>query len=103
MAGERRLGELLIQQGLVTDAEVTRALARQTIQTDLTLGQILVSQRIISQQQLDTVLDAFRKRPQLGDVLIRHGAITREQLDHALATQRKTRGTLGQILIKLRY
>jgi type IV pilus assembly protein PilB len=103
MSGERRLGELLIQQGLVTEPQVTRALARQKIQSDLTLGQILVSQQVITQQQLDTVLDRFRKRPQLGDVLVRHGSITREQLDHALATQKKTRGTLGQILIKLRY
>jgi len=103
MSGEGRLGELLVQQGLVTEGEVARALARQKIHTDLRLGQILVRQRLITQQQLAAVLDAFRKRPQLGDVLVRHGTITRDQLDHALAMQKKTRGTLGQILIQLRY
>jgi len=104
MSGERRLGELLIQHGLVTGAQVTRALARQTMEGErVALGQIFVSQRLITQRQLDAVLDAFGKRPQLGDVLVRHGAITREQLDYALATQKKTLGTLGQVLIRLRY
>jgi type II secretory ATPase GspE/PulE/Tfp pilus assembly ATPase PilB-like protein len=103
MSGERRVGELLVQRGLVTEAHVIRALARQKIETDVSLGQILVRQRVITQQQLDAVLDTFGKRPQLGDVLVRHGAITRAQLDHALVTQKKTRGTLGQILIRLRY
>jgi len=103
MSGERRLGELLLQRGLVTEAQVVRALARQKVQIDATLGQILVSQGVLTQPQLDAVLDGCGKRPPLGDVLVRHGAITRAQLDHALATQKKTRGTLGQILIKLRY
>jgi type IV pilus assembly protein PilB len=39
----------------------------------------------------------------LGEVLVRHGTITREQLNHALASQKRTRGSLGQILIKLGY
>src|SRR5260221_9948925 len=104
MADESRLGEVLVREGLVTEAQLTRALARQGKQIDgAALGQIFVRQRIITQQRLNTVLDAFGKRPQLGEVLLRHGVITHEQLDHALATQRKTRGALGQILIKLRY
>src|SRR6185436_14112434 len=48
-------------------------------------------------------LDTFGKRLRLGEVLLRHGTITRAQLDHALASQRKTRGPLGQILITLGF
>ena len=104
MADESRLGDALLREGLVTEEQLTRALARQRTQIDgVALGQIFVRQRIITQQRLNTILDAFGKRPQLGEVLLRHGVITREQLDHGLATQRKTRGALGQILIKLRY
>jgi type IV pilus assembly protein PilB len=104
MAGQFRLGELLVQQGLVTEAQLTRALARQKVQGDrVTLGQIFVSQQILTQQQLDAVLDMFGKRPQLGDVLLRHGTITREQLDHARAVQKKTHAALGKTLIELRY
>jgi type II secretory ATPase GspE/PulE/Tfp pilus assembly ATPase PilB-like protein len=104
MANDFRLGELLIREGLVNDVQLARALARQKAQDNgLSLGQILVAQGCLTRQQLDSVLDTFGKRPQLGEVLVRHGAITHQQLAHALETQRKTRGTLGQILIKLRY
>jgi type IV pilus assembly protein PilB len=83
MSGEFRLGELLVQRRLVTENE------------------ILVSQKILTQQQLDSVLDTFGKRPRLGEVLLRHGTITSEQLNQALAIQAKSPGPLGQLLIKL--
>ncbi len=102
MAGEFRLGELLVQEGLVTEVQLVDALTRQRLQEKrVALGQILVSQKVVTQRQLDTVLDAFGKRPRLGDVLVRHGAITPQQLEHALATQKKTHAPLGQVLIKL--
>ena len=104
MTGEFRLGELLVQEGLVTQVQLVDALTRQRLQGKrVALGQILVSQKVVTQRQLDTVLDTFGKRPRLGDVLVRHGAITPQQLEHALATQKKTHGPLGQVLIKLGY
>ena len=104
MTTELPLGELLIQQGLVKPAELSRALALQRSQGKRdTLGRILVAQQILTQQQLDAVLETFGKRQRLGDVLVRQGAITRQQLEHALATQKGSRGSLGQVLVKLRY
>ena len=101
---ETRLGDLLIQQRLVTAAQLMRALERQRLQGGrVTLGQILVSQEILTQRQLDAVLDSSGKRLRLGDVLLRHGTISREQLEHALAKQRKTRRPLGAVLIELGY
>jgi type IV pilus assembly protein PilB len=101
---ETRLGDLLIQQRLVTPAELSRALERQRLQDGpVTLGQILVSQQILTQRQLDSVLDSSGKRLRLGDVLLRHGTISREQLERALASQRRTRRPLGAVLIELGY
>ena len=95
---------MLVQQKLVSEAQLSAALARQRMDKErVPLGQILVSQKMLTQRQLDSILDTFGKRLRLGEVLLRHGTITREQLDHALATQRKTRGPLGQILITLGY
>ena len=94
----------MVQEGLVTEVQLVDALTRQRLQEKRdALGQILVSQKVLTQGQLDTVLDTFGKRPRLGDVLVRHGAITPQQLEHALASQKKTRGPLGQVLIKLGY
>jgi type IV pilus assembly protein PilB len=104
MTTDLPLGELLIQQGLVRPAELARALALQRTDGNRdTLGRILVAQQILTQPQLDAVLDMFGKRQRLGEVLVRQGTITRPQLEHALATQKRSRGSLGQILVKLRY
>jgi type IV pilus assembly protein PilB len=104
MLGEFRLGELLVQQGLVTAAQLADALARQQTQDErIPLGQILVNQKAVTQRQLETILDAFGKRARLGEVLLRNGTITRQQLDDALAVQKKGRRPLGQTLIELEY
>ncbi len=104
MLGEFRLGELLVQQGLVTATQLTDALARQQLEEErVPLGQILVNQKIVTQRQLDSILDAFGKRERLGEVLLRNGTITRQQLEQALAVQKKGRRPLGQTLIDLGY
>jgi len=104
MLGEFRLGELLVQQGLVTATQLTEALARQQLEEErVPLGQILVNQKIVTQRQLDSILDAFGKRERLGEVLLRNGTITRQQLEQALAVQKKGRRPLGQTLIDLGY
>ena len=104
MLGEFRLGELLVQQGLVTATQLTDALARQQLEDErVPLGQILVNQKVVTQRQLDSILDAFGKRERLGEVLLRNGTITRQQLEQALAIQKKARRPLGQTLIDLGY
>jgi type IV pilus assembly protein PilB len=104
MVSEIRLGDLLLQQGLVTDPELARALDRQRVQGHReTLGQILVAQKIITPAQLEAVLDGHGKRQRLGAVLVRQGAITPQQLEQALAMQRRSRGSLGRTLIKLGF
>jgi len=104
MFNEMRLGDLLVQQGLVAEADLFRALERQRLQGHReTLGQILVAQKIITRRQLDGVLDAHGKRQRLGDVLVRQGTITPVQLEQALAMQKRSRTSLGQALIKLAF
>src|SRR3954470_5486983 len=104
MLGEVRLGELLVQQGLVTATQLQAALTWQETQAErVALGQILVNKKIITERQLETVLDTFRKRARLGEVLARNGTITRQQLEHALTVQKKARRPLGQIVIELGY
>ena len=104
MLGEFRLGELLVQQGLVSATQLTDALARQQLEDErVPLGQILVNQKVVTQRQLDSILDAFGKRERLGEVLLRNGTITRQQLEQALAVQKKGRRPLGQTLIDLGY
>src|SRR5919201_5639350 len=102
--GEFRLGELLVREGLVTEAQLSDALRWQREQQSyLPLGQILVRQEVLTRRQLKLLLERSGKRPKLGEVLIRSRIITRQQLEHALTQQKQIGGPLGQILIKLGY
>jgi type IV pilus assembly protein PilB len=104
MVSEMRLGDLLLQQGLVTETELARALERQRLQSHReTLGQILVEQKIVTPRQLEAVLDGHGKRQRLGSVLLRQGVITPQQLEQALMMQKRSRSSLGRTLIKLGF
>lgn len=65
------------------------------------LGEILVEQKVITPRQLDWALNRYRKRSRLGEILLRSGAITEDQLNFALAQQRESELRLGEILVKL--
>lgn len=99
-----RLGDLVVREGLVTPAQLRDALElQQTHQGYVPLGQVLLQQKLITQRQLNLILDSANKRLRIGEVLIRTGALTVEQLNHALTQQKKRHGPLGQILVKLGY
>jgi type II secretory ATPase GspE/PulE/Tfp pilus assembly ATPase PilB-like protein len=97
-----RIGDLLIEAGLVTETQLKEALREQSATADrLPLGELFIQQGLLTRQQLKTLLDEARKWPRLGDVLVRSGAISAEQLQSALAQQRKHKIPLGQLLVRL--
>ena len=54
----------------------------------LRLGDVLINQKLISQEQLRTALDAQKRSGRkLGRVLVENGVITEEQISEALARQ----------------
>ena len=50
-----------------------------------------------------TVRDEFKHRPKIGDILQKEGQITKFQLEEALGLQKKYKGHLGSILLRLGY
>jgi type IV pilus assembly protein PilB len=97
-----RLGDLLIEAGLVSETQLKEALREQSASPDrLPLGELFIQQRLLTREQLKKVLDDAGKWPRLGDVLVRSGAIGAEQLQSALAQQRKHKIPLGQLLVRL--
>jgi hypothetical protein len=119
----RQLGELLVAEELLTEAELEAALAEQA-RTGRLLGQIVVSNGYLSAFSLARVLSqqhgveltstkpeattAERKdspdtepgtwRP-LGRLLVELEFLTERQLERALAVQRDEHGRLGEILV----
>ncbi len=101
---QRRLGDIMIQEGLITSGQLQGALRiQETMKGAQPLGQILVDQHIITPRQLSLFLDRYSKRPRLGEVLVKSGVITSEQLAFALERQKQTGLRLGETLLQLNY
>jgi type IV pilus assembly protein PilB len=66
-----RIGELLLEQGILNQEQLTRALADQKASGQL-LGEILVSQNFIAP---GTLIDALAKELQISGVVLRHGLV----------------------------
>src|SRR5262245_5670538 len=102
--GERtgRLGELLVRDGLITDAQLEAALRLQAASRSYApIGHVLVAHGYISRKTLTMALRRYQKSVRLGEVLLKAGYITTAQLDEALEHQRGTPLRLGQMLVRL--
>ncbi len=99
-----RLGELLVDEALITPDQLAEALRVQsTLATYTPLGQILMMRGWLTRTQLTNLLRRHRKRARLGDLLVRAKRITPEQLQTALARQQQIRQPLGRTLMALGY
>ena len=99
-----RLGELLLAEGLLTATQLEEALRLQgTPDGYAPLGHILIAQKIITRDQLLSVLERHRRSSKLGDILLKSREINRGQLETALAEQLRTKQPLGEVLLRLGY
>jgi murein DD-endopeptidase MepM/ murein hydrolase activator NlpD len=69
-----RVGEVLIQKGLITKDELTQALVTQR-QTQLKLGEVLIQQGFVTRQQLHYALTEQRRRNWTAAVLFTFSAL----------------------------
>ncbi len=99
---EVRLGQLLLDEGLITQEQLESALAVQaTAPGYIPLGQILVQRRIITKRQLSLILERGQKRLRLGELLVRNGTLTETRLQQALAYQQRLQRPIGEVLVKM--
>jgi len=125
----RRLGELLIERGVLDPYELEVALAHQRLTGEL-LGEVLVSRGIVSPVEVAAALAALNGvsvepragaqasaragnagehrsghggwKP-LGRLLVEKDLVTESGLQRALVEQRRRGGLLGQILVRRGY
>jgi type IV pilus assembly protein PilB len=99
---EPRLGELLIQEGLITQEQLDEALQTQASGASyVPLGQILIDRNLVTRNQLTAILARYRKRLLVGQILVKAKVLTEERLKGALSYQRKTGLRLGDALVQL--
>ena len=101
---EIRLGDLLVQEKLLTEEQLNAALREQrSRERYVPLGHILVEWKVLTQKQLSLLLQRNQKQPRLGEVLLRNGSITPAQLEQALQVQREKHRPLGEVLVALSF
>lgn len=97
----RKIGELLVEEGLITVEQLQEVLAAQKKQpVYMPIGEICVDLKLISREQLKTVLSRHKKRIPLGELLTNLGLVSVEQVDECLKEQKKSRKKLGELLIQ---
>jgi len=98
------LGQRLVEEGLINQSELDEALR---IQNELgaykPIGQILLDRSLLTQKQLNFILERYAKRPRLGDLMVAAGVISQANLDAALKQLQETRLPIGETLIQLGF
>ena len=119
--------------GSFAAAEPALTAEATALDADLYLGEVLVREELLTQDDLDEAFEAQKQAPayqplgtvlvdrgliterqlkhvlgqrpqyRLGELLVRSQAITAKQLEHALEQQKHLKMPLGQILLKLNY
>jgi len=97
----KKLGEILIEQGLVTEEQLVAALGVQKKEKK-PLGLILVKENYVEKEKLESAL-ARQYGSRLGEILINAKLINFEQLQHVLNIQNAEARPLGDILMELGY
>ena len=130
MAGKKKIGEILLQEKLITQNQLNKALDTQERYPEKPVGVILVelghidnstlvkslakqAQDVIDKSRLDHIqLDssssisdknANKKLPFLGEIIVKENVITSRQLKVALEMQKEKGGMIGMILLDLGY
>ncbi len=99
-----RIGDILLQEGIVTPAQLQDALMAQRVDDPpLPLGEVCIMMKLISRQDLRHLLRKYKTNIQLGELLINMGLINEEQLDEALQHKEISGSKLGEILMELNY
>jgi len=97
----RRLGDLLVENAILTELQLLEALTVQKKERKL-LGEIIVDLGYTTREKLDESL-ARQFGSKLGEILIAKGLITFEQLQSVMDDQRSSQKSLGEILIDKGY
>ncbi|MBF0550701.1 MAG: PilZ domain-containing protein [Deltaproteobacteria bacterium] len=87
------LGQILIKNDLITEDQLEKAINLQAVTPDRYIGAILVDQGYISQDKLDVILKVFNRRFLFGQLLVREKAVQEVDLAAALQEQKRLNHT----------
>jgi hypothetical protein len=98
-----RLGALLVSQNIITEEQLANALEEQRQKPYLRVGEILFGRGFINFAQLEELLEQQYTDMRLGQLLIRKGHLTAEQLEIAMQEHEETGMLLGHLIVRLGF
>ena len=99
----RKVGELLVEQKLITPEQLSEALDLQKVFPDQTVGQLLCKLGYIKESDLSYMLDQKDKRRKLTDILVASGLIDQQNISHAREASKQHNISFEKALLKLNY
>ncbi len=97
----KKIGELLIEQGLISQGQLDEALEMQKNFPDQTIGQVLCRLGHIREADLSLVLDQKNKRRTLADIILKEGIADQQKLTQAKDLSRQHDIPFERALLKL--
>jgi type II secretory ATPase GspE/PulE/Tfp pilus assembly ATPase PilB-like protein len=90
---ERKVGEILLDEKLVTKNQLDEVLDSQEQLRNRRIGEVISDSAEVSREVIETTLGKSSKKPtipanvRVGDILVEAGLVTREQVEKAFASQ----------------
>ncbi len=97
---DKKIGELLIENKLITAEQFKEALEMQQICPTQPIGQLLCQLGFLKSGDLEYVLNHNNKRRKLGEILVSQNLIDEERLNSALLASKAEKIPLGRALIR---
>lgn len=99
----KKVGELLVEQKLITQEQLSEALDLQKVFPAQPVGQLLCKLGFIKESDLSLVLDQKNKRRKLADILIANGLIDQQKISHARDLSKRSNISLEKAILKLNF
>lgn len=101
---EKPIGEILVEEGIVSREQLDRALRiQQKLKSKRRIGRILIELDFVKEHDLEEIMVKYARKIRLGDLLVEREFITPTDLEEALIVQkRQPTMRLGEILINER-
>src|SRR3990172_5874774 len=96
---KKKLGEILLENNLVTEQQLGDALMLQNTIPGETIGQLLCKLGFLRETDLNYILEQTGKRKKLADILIKGNQIGEAQIEKARALSRKDGITFEKALV----
>ncbi len=97
-----KIGNLLVKEGFLSENDLLSALTIQkkdAAEASLPMGELLLKRKLITSEQLKTLLNHPDLRKPLGKLMVEEGLITQEQLENAL-NEKPPNSPIGQFLVR---